>query len=157
MKNSYRQKWLLPWALFLPVMISSCSKGTFIPPDEMSTHSLAKATVINYTQTETFFNDCCGEDMTLTYTVHLVENGNGFQVSLNQLTGYGHTSGNAYHGANHQGLSFHENNQTFVFTTTLTSNGCVFSIRIVFHVTYDADGNIMVVKESITEECHGNS
>src|SRR4051812_2900507 len=116
-------KKLIFHALFLLVIsatINSCTKddaNQFNPTTGAATHGITKkATVIRYPQEETFFNDCCGEEVTINYTVVLTSNANGYQASLNQLSGVGLTSGNIYHGANTQGLSDHDNNQSYHYS-----------------------------------------
>src|ERR1044071_2252335 len=120
--------------------IISCSKEN---SDELagSTNGgkAAAETFYRFAQEETFFNPCCGEEMTLNYTVVVVDMGiKGFQASLNQLSGVGLTSGNAYYGANTQGESDHFNNATFHFSTVLTSKGCTYVAKQLFHITVDS-------------------
>jgi hypothetical protein len=134
---------------------TSCSKTAFDPPQPQPDWS-AKSTVTKVDQEETFYSDCCGEDVTLSYTVNVVESGNGFHFSTSGITGYGHTTGNVYHGVMYQGGTFQPNNYTMVFTTILRSTGCGLTAKTVLHATFDSEGNVVVSKDAFSVECSGN-
>lgn len=116
---------------------------------------MAKADVTDWEQEETLYNECCGEDVTLTYTLHVVLNDNGFHVSSGNINGYGHSSGNAYHGVMNQNGTFQGNNSHMVFNTVVTSRGCGMKVKWIYTVSVDSLGNVNVNKDSFSFECSG--
>jgi hypothetical protein len=115
------------FALAISAVLISCSKqesneaSTPAATTTQTNTTKAPASVVRFSQEEVFFNECCGEVVTLNYTVTVISNGNGWRASLNQLSGIGSTSGNEYHGANTQGLISVSNNETYTFSTLLVS------------------------------------
>jgi hypothetical protein len=144
------------------VMLTSCSKedsnevtngsAASVTTDEGMT-SKAPATITCFPQEETFYNECCGEEVTLNYTVCVIENANGYRAVLTQLSGTG-SSGSTYVGANTQGAMGGPNNLTYTFSTTLVSSaGCVFRMSQQYHVTV-VDGSPVVEFDHFSFDCH---
>ena len=144
-------------ALAVSATIISCKKENF---DEMSSSTSvklkARAIVETFPQTETFYNSCCGEEVTINYNVVVASTAaNGWNVSLSQLNGVGATTGNIYRGGNAQGVHGNTSatNFTYHFSTLITSQGCSFRLFEVYHLTFDGNGNLILERDQYSLEC----
>jgi hypothetical protein len=139
----------------------SCDKS-HAPTDPLtSSHALLKAEQVkDLPFTVVLPNECCGEMVSLTGTVHMVIRDNGVHINGTDITGTGLSSGETYTGHNTAVHNEHLNsgngatNHSTVINVHMTNeNGCSFTLKIHLEITVNANGETTAEIVSIETKC----
>ena len=109
-----------------------------------------------------FYNPCCDEEVHVFGTAHILITKNVIHIGVSDVTGVGLESGYSYTG---RGTSVETNvfyssqfDGTLSFHQNLTnSNGCSFKVKLLLHVTSNANGDVTAEVENVRAFCGGRS
>ena len=151
---------ILSIALIAFIFVSCDRSQAPTDPQTPSSPALKATQIKDVPLTVVLPNECCGELVSLTGTVHIVLRDNGMHINGTDITGTGLTSGYTYTGHNTAVHNEHENsgngaaNQSLVINVHMTNeNGCSFSLKIHLHITIDANGDATAVIDSVETKC----
>ena len=107
-----------------------------------------------------FYNPCCDEDVHVSGTAHILVTKNIIHIEVSRMTGTGLESGYSYAG---RGTSVETNvfyssqfDGTLSFHVNLTnSDGCSFRMKLLLHVTANANGDVTAEVENVRVFCGG--
>jgi hypothetical protein len=107
-----------------------------------------------------FYNECCGENVSLSGTAHLVLRDNGRHFNVTDITGVGLSSGDSYTGHNTAVHNEHINggngaaNESLIIHVHATNeNGCGFTMKIHLTITVNANGETTAQVVSVETKC----
>jgi hypothetical protein len=151
---------ILSIALIAFTFVSCDRSQAPIEPQTSSAPTLKATQIKDVPLTVVLPNECCGELVSLTGTVHIVIRDNGFHINGTDITGTGLSSGETYTGHNtavHNESGNSGNgatNESVVIHVHLSNeNGCGFNVKIHAHITVNANGEATVVIDSIETKC----
>lgn len=105
-----------------------------------------------------FFNDCCGEDVHVFGSAHLLITENIMHVEVSDMTGIGLSSNLTYTG---QGPSVETNvfysSQVIgilTFMLNMNASGCSFRLKATLRIQVNANGDITAVVEKMETTCY---
>ena len=107
-----------------------------------------------------FFNPCCDEAVHVFGTAHILITKNVIHIGVSDVTGTGLESGYSYTG---RGTSVETNvhyssqfDGTLSFHQNLTNgDGCSFKLKLLLHVTSNANGDVTAEVENVRVSCGG--
>jgi hypothetical protein len=151
---------ILSIALIAFMFVSCDNSQAPTQPQTSSSASLKATQIKDLPFTVTLPNECCGELVSLTGTVHMVIRDNGLHINGTDITGTGLSSGETYTGHNTAIHNEHDNSgngaevKARVIHVSMTNeNGCSFTLMIHVHITFNANGEATAVIDSIETKC----
>jgi hypothetical protein len=145
----------------IALTLVSCDKSQAPTDPQTSSNPLLKAEQITDLPINVvFYNECCGEYVSLSGTAHLVLRDNGRHFNVTDITGTGLSSGESYTGHN---TAVHNESgnggngaasQSFVLNVHATNeNGCGFTLKIHLKTTVNANGETTAEVVSVETKC----
>ena len=107
-----------------------------------------------------FYNPCCDEAVHVFGTAHILMTKNVIHLEVSDVTGTGLESGYSYIG---RGTAVETNvhyasqfDGTLIFHQNLiNSDGCSFKMKLLLHVTSNANGDVTAEVENVRVSCGG--
>ena len=106
-----------------------------------------------------FYNECCNEEVHVMGNAHILVTSNIIHFKVTDIIGTGISSGFTYQslGASIDNNIFYSNQyegSLFSKINMKNGNGCSFKMKVHFHTTVNANGEITTSFQNISTECN---
>ena len=152
---------LLSLIALVSVCVTGCEKNEMSVPDSNGPETAMTKVMENVKDVPvdgTFFNECCGEDVYISGTAHVVFTDNIIHLVARDFTGTGLSTGYNYiqQGAAPYTNVFYSNQFVGILTFTLimtNTNGCSFRLKYTFQTHLNANGDVTADFQNVTTMC----
>ena len=149
-------------SVFIAIVLAMFAANLTVPASQKSPISTQQAVenVRDVPIDAVFYNPCCDEEVHVSGTAHILVTKNVIHIGVSDMTGTGLASGYSYTG---RGTSVETNvfyssqfDGTLSYHLNLTNNdGCSFKIKLLLHVTSNANGDVTAEVENVRVFCGG--